>query len=230
MISVVAALERRVRLDGARPLVTWYGDNGARIELSGTTFANWVDKTVNLLASLGAEDAPRVAMPLLLDHPDHWVSLVWVMATWQLGGEVLAAHRKDAEGDVAVVGPEQPHPVAGVETVACSLHPLGLGFAAPLMGVTDYAEVLSQPDVHWGSPSPLDRVCFCDTAADLTGTGLLATVTPTSQRVLVQASSPRQTVRDALVAPLLGGGSAVLVHNGLDGAVLESITAQELVS
>ena len=47
---IAELLARRVRSDGAAPLVTYYGTaSGARTELSATTLANWVAKTSNLL-------------------------------------------------------------------------------------------------------------------------------------------------------------------------------------
>ena len=43
-------LRRWVRDQGASPLFTYYDPGGGeRIELSGVSFANWVDKTSNLL-------------------------------------------------------------------------------------------------------------------------------------------------------------------------------------
>ena len=60
MIDLLAA---RVRRDGSRPLLTYYRpDRGERVEFSATSFANWVDKTANLLETLGVEG--RVAGPV----------------------------------------------------------------------------------------------------------------------------------------------------------------------
>ena len=43
-------LDAALRSDPARPLVTFYDDaTGERIELSVTTYANWVAKTASLL-------------------------------------------------------------------------------------------------------------------------------------------------------------------------------------
>ena len=49
-------LRRWVRDHGASPLVTYYDPGRAeRVELSGVSFANWVDKTSNLLV----DELPR---------------------------------------------------------------------------------------------------------------------------------------------------------------------------
>lgn len=223
----VGALEARVRDDGARPLFTCYDlSDGSRVEFSARTFANWVDKTANLLGALGLDEGTSVALPLLLDHPLHWTTLVWTMATWQQGGTVLAYPREDLHRvEVAVLGPEHAHPVPGVETVVCSLHPLGLGLGQPVAGVTDYAEVLSQPDVHWRAATP-DLLVEDGTSRLVTAD--LAEVTPLAGRLLItRADDPVAAVRDALLSPLLGGGSVVLVSGGDDPERLAAIAAEE---
>jgi len=214
---------------GSAPLLTWYDlDHGQRTELSGRTFANWVDKSANLLVSMDVDEFPRVANTVLITNPGHWVGLVWTMATWQLGGCVVAMPREGLAStdllDAAVVGPEDPHPVPGVETVACSLHPLGGPFDRKPLGVTDYAEVLSQPDVHWRVPATRP-VCF---ETDLGHSwDDLAQVEPSDDRRLLRAGlDPWRTVVEGLVAPLLGQGSAVVTVGGTDEQV-ERIAGQE---
>ncbi|WP_341729190.1 TIGR03089 family protein [Brooklawnia sp.] len=227
--DLLAALEDRVARAGSGPLITWYDlDKGFRTELSGRTFANWVDKSANLLVSMDVEELPRVANTLLVTDSGHWVGLVWTMAIWQLGGQVVASPRERLAStdllDAAIVGPADPHPVPGVETIACSLHPLGGGFESRPDGVTDYAEVLSQPDVHWRVP-PEDPVCFegeCPQRWDD-----LANVSPTGERVLLQPGpDPWTMVCRALAAPILGGGSAVIAVGGESGQ-LASLARQE---
>jgi hypothetical protein len=52
-------LARRVREGGSRPLLTYYRPAaGERTEFSATSFANWVDKTANLLSTLDVERGP----------------------------------------------------------------------------------------------------------------------------------------------------------------------------
>lgn len=213
-LDPVAALENRVRLDGARPLLTCYDlADGSRVEFSARTFANWADKSLNLMTSLGLDEGIDVGIPLLLTHPGHWVGLVWAMATWQFGGTVLALPRDDLDRvELAVVGPEQPHPVPGVETVACSLHPLGLGLASPVPGVTDFAEVLSQPDVHWRAG--LAKMLADDGERRIPSA---QSVAASDERVLlVPDDDPLELLQRALLAPLAGQGSVVLVAGCAD--------------
>lgn len=209
-------LQERVRRDGATPLITHYDvPAGSRTELSATTFANWVAKASNLcVEELELEPGDEVAMPLLRLHPEHWMSLVWVAAAWAVGASVRPAADT---GTVVVVGPEalaEPAPWPGT-VLACSLHPLGLGLREALpVGWLDWSsEVRSQPDHFVGLPPGGDLGAWDDGEQVLDQT-VLATVPGSPARVLVRPTSPWETVRDALVAPLLGGGSAVVVTGG----------------
>lgn len=217
--------------DARSPFLTYYRvDEGTRIELSARTFANWVDKTVNLMASMDCEDASRIAVPLLLDSPGHWVGLVWAMAVWQAGATLLVAPRVHVDAaDLAVVGPADPHPIPGVETVACSLHPLGLPFAEPTAGVTDYAEVLNQPDVHWSAPAGDADPAFTSYPLLLPRTARqVDELPPRPGRLLVRPDAdPWELLARALVGPLLGGGSVVVVAGAADPAEVARIAASE---
>ena len=80
------SLAQRVARRGAQPLLTYYSAaDGARTELSAVTFANWVDKTANLIVDLGHEDGDPIDVALAEAHPAHWVTLVWIAAAWQRG-------------------------------------------------------------------------------------------------------------------------------------------------
>lgn len=227
--DLLARLERRVATNGSAPLISFYDlERDERTELSARTFANWVDKTANLLVSMDCSINPRIANTLLLTHPGHWVSLIWTMAIWQAGGIVIARFLDDiaslASLDAAVIGPDDPHPVPSVETIACSLHPLALGFASRPDGVTDYAEVLTQPDVHWRH-DPTGSTCLENdhsySWADI------AAVAPCDQRRLIPAhSNIWQMLTDSLIAPILGNGSTVVVVGG-DLQQHERIATQE---
>src|SRR3954468_1364261 len=77
------ALATALRADPARPLVTFYDDgSGERVELSVTTYANWVAKTASLVQD--ELDAERGGL-LLVDRPTHWLGAVWLGAAWSLG-------------------------------------------------------------------------------------------------------------------------------------------------
>jgi uncharacterized protein (TIGR03089 family) len=232
--TLAGLLADRVRRAGSRPLLTWYDlSDGARTEFSATSFANWVDKTANLLDTLGV-DQGWIAGELALDHPGHWVALVWPVAAWQAGCG-WAVRPAAADDVLAVVGPEDPRPVLAGATVACSLHPLALPLPAVPDGVVDYTgEVLAEPDSHLERPAPPGTPLWSGAgpgspARDLTEAEVLA-LPPQPGRVLVRPQSAWQVFAEAVVQPLLGGGSAVVVVGdaGDDtGARLARIAATE---
>jgi len=208
---------------GGTPLITYY-DPGAeeRVELSAITFANWVAKTANLLSELSVGEGDLVRLDLLKRSPAHWVTLVWEAACWQVGAAV-AAVQPEEQVAVTVVGPDW----AGYETsmateiVACSLHPLGLGFPAGVLptGVTDYAlEVRGQPDAYAGTvPSP-HALAWMDAEQRLTQAELVELSAPAERR-LVRPTDPWTACREGLIRPLVTGGSAVVVVGDDEDAI-----------
>ncbi len=202
------SLAQRVARRGAQPLLTYYSAaDGARTELSAVTFANWVDKTANLIVDLGHEDGDPIDVALGEAHPAHWVTLVWIAAAWQRGCPV----NLEATGaSLLVVGPGDDR--RAEVTVACSLHPLGLGFRPPVPGVIDYAEVFVQPDAHDEASSLLD---------------VPGDVAVRDTRLLLADPPPGwEAVAQALVAPVLGDGSTV-VAVGYDAAGLDALAVSE---
>lgn len=201
---VISALEQRVRTLGPQPLLVHYdGGFASRVELSGITFANWVDKTANLLESLGVDAGETVRIELVDSAPGHWVTLVWVAACWQRGC-VVTTSSDDAVAAV-VAGPGAV--AARVPTVVCSLHPLGRGLDTVPSGCTDYAEVLSEPDAHWVEPTTHDDLALLP---DTTFGGLSSTSPRSTRALFVDPSPGWSSVLDILVSPLLGGGSSVV--------------------
>ncbi len=222
--GVLTALQRRARTSGGEPLLTHYDlDAGGRTELSVATFANWVAKTANLIEDLGA-DSGLVALPLALSRPGHWMTLLWPLAAWQRECAITL----DAAGaDLAVVGPDDPRPVLPGATLACSLHPLGLGLRDLPDGVLDFTgEALTQPDQAGTLPSAPSAPAWIDGSAVLSHADLAAT-TPVAGRVLVRPSGALETLRSAILGPLLGGGSSVVVEGTPDDALLAKIRASE---
>lgn len=209
--DIIAALERRVRSDGGAPLLTWYGPGDERVELSGRTVATWADKIASFLEEEGLAEGDVVAAPLLAQRPAHWVSAVWLLGAWQLGVAVAL----DGPADVALVGPGGTAEAATV--VECSLHPLGMP-GTPATGHVDFAELRLQPDAHQRR------------AWDSSVAAALGAVAPRPGRALVTAGEPWPTLAQAVVAPLLGGGSTVLVEGAPDQARLARIAAAERVT
>ena len=104
-VTTVSALMRLVGRDPGRPRLTWYGDDGERVELSGAVLENWVNKTTNLLVEeLDVEPGARV----LLDLAPHWRTVVWALSVWRAGAGVALAGTPDVGGRPDVVVTDQP--------------------------------------------------------------------------------------------------------------------------
>jgi uncharacterized protein (TIGR03089 family) len=204
-----------------RPFVTYYDlTTGERTELSGTTTANWVAKTANLLVDeLDGEAGTRVEIAL----PMHWLQTVWILAIWAVGGTVA-----DRDGEVLVVGPDGlTRPSSARHRVASALRPFATPFPTPPAGHVDLGVALpGQPDAFIPFDEPTADQPAVD-LADLTLThGALGTAAlPSSERVLL---TPATLARDvsATLAALLGGGSLVLVSNATP-TDLERLAGQE---
>ena len=204
-------LQRRTAQSGAMPLITYYDEaRGERIELSGTSFANWVDKTAGLLTDgILVEPGDRVRLTLATSDPAHWVTLVWVAASWR--ARCVVTLDPNDEAAVEVIGP-QTLPTGDPETVACSLHPFGLGFSTPPpAGSLDYGvEVRTFPDSFRGPYPAPDDPAWVDDGQRLSQAEVVAG-SGDGDRRLVTPGAPWQVVRTALVEPVIGGGSAVVV-------------------
>lgn len=223
--------------DPARPFLTFYDDAaGERIELSVATFDNWVAKTGGLLRD-GLSVAPGDRVALLL--PAHWQGLVWACAGWAVGACI--ATTTDASADVAVAGPDTLFGVADApDVVALSLRPLGGRFTETLPpGVLDYAlEVPGYPDdLGPYSPPPADGPALHRGGAVLSFADVIEQARAradelgleTGARVLVSTDDLATAVRDALLVPLVVGGSTVLVRHE-DPAVRSSRVESERVT
>jgi uncharacterized protein (TIGR03089 family) len=147
-VTLTAALLGPLRSGtaAARPLITFYDDaTGERVELSGTTTANWAAKAANLLREeCDVEPGTPVAMLL----PAHWQTAAVLLAAWWCGAEVVT-EPGDAEWvlcdadrvDLALAS----EPAGGV--VALSLDAFGKGVPGLPAGVVDFAtEVRLQGD------------------------------------------------------------------------------------
>jgi uncharacterized protein (TIGR03089 family) len=241
-VSLAAALDTRIAASPASPLVTGYDDaSGDRTELSGTTFANWVAKTANLLRDgLGVQPGDVVAV----DLPLHWLLPVWLGACAAVGA-VVAPGGDPAEAALAVCGPDGIEAaLAAPEVMACSLRPLAMPFSEPLpAGAEDYClEVRSYGDrfTPVSRPSPRD-VAWRLADGDLAGADVLAQAVRLAEQVGLAPGGRLPTTRapldlDGLLAvlavPIAVGGSVVLVSGGMDAEGLahrrhsEGVTAE----
>ena len=232
--SIAGRLDQRVRSGiGGEPLITYYDlGSGERMELSAVTFANWVAKTANLLQQLVIGEDDLVRIELAHRHPGHWVTLIWAAACWRVGATVAAT---EPTGRVAalVVGPDW----AGYETstaseiIACSLHPLGLGFDQELpTGVIDYGvEVRAQADSYPGGAPAGDAPAWLDELHEVSRRELLTVgAAEPALRRLAQPSDPWTGCVQGLLTPLNSGGSVVVVV-GSDAEELARIKQSERI-
>lgn len=225
--DLLAAAQRR---DPARPLLTWYQPaTGARVELSVVTFATWVAKTCGLLTDeldLAPGDVVEVRLPA------HWLGPVWAQAVWTVGGRLrLPSDAAGGPARVVVRAAGEPGGEQGAsdELVVVSTAPLG-GPAGALTppGALDYGrEVPGQPDRFVPlappppDPVPPELAAAARARVDERGRG---------RRALVLAERlDRQVVLEALLVPLLGDGSAVLVHGAAEPDAVAAIAAAERV-
>jgi uncharacterized protein (TIGR03089 family) len=178
-------LREALRLDPGRPLLTMYDDQPApgseRIELSVTTFENWVAKTANfLLDELLLEAGEPVAVPL----PAHWQTAVINVAVLAAGGRLTAG---PARITCWLEGTALPTDPVVEEIVGLALRPMGLGLHAAPPGVVDYSVDVRAHGDRFAPRYPAAEV----------------DVIPLAERVLTDRLDP-------LLPALAGGGSLVL--------------------
>jgi uncharacterized protein (TIGR03089 family) len=216
-----ALLADQLRRDAARPLVTFYDDaTGERVELSVTTYANWVAKTAGLVQD--ELDVERGAL-VLVDLPVHWLGAVWLGAAWTLGLRVTDDRGRLDEADLVVCGPDAVEELAPAAArgpvVALSLRPLGARFDVPLpTGVVDYgAVVLGQPDVFMPLDPPAgDDVGWSGAGGEVRQADLLGATVPGLEpggRLLTDVNPCAYDGLATLVAPLAAGGGTVWVRH-----------------
>lgn len=234
MTTFPQVLSQQLRDNPGRPLVTYYDEaSGERVELSVTTYANWVAKASSLLVD--EHDLERGAT-LRIDLPPHWLSVVFLGAAWNAGLVVTDAD----DADAVICGPdslERWAPEAGERPVlACSLLPLGVRFADPLPAdVHDVGiEVWGQPD-GWApyDPPGADDAATCWGGAETTQGQLWAAAAGASlssgDRLISEADPASPPGTASFCEPLSCGGSLVLVAHA-DPDRLEAIAVAERVT
>lgn len=217
MSTFAEVLAAQLRRDPGRPLVTFYDHaTDERIELSVTTYANWVAKASGLLTDVA--DLER-GMSLRIDLPPHWLSTVFLGAAWTVGLRVTTSD----DADAVVCGPEgldawAPR-ASQLPVLACSLRPLGVRFAEPLPpGVLDVGvEIWGQPDgfTAWDPPTGDDLATDALTQAQLWSNDLTAAVGGFTDggRLLSVADPASPPGMATFTEPLGRGGSLVLVRH-----------------
>lgn len=215
MTTFSTLLASLLRTDPGRPLVTYYDHaTGERVELSVTTYANWVAKASSLLAD--EHDLER-GQRLHLDLPAHWLGPVFLGAAWTVGLVVCGPDDPDA----VVCGPDGlatwADRAADLPVLACSLLPMGVRFADPLPpGVHDVGvEVWSQPDAFtaWDPPGPEDLALPGVTQAEMWRTAAAGSLLTDGGRLLTEANPASPPGIASFSEPLARGGSVVLVSH-----------------
>ena len=216
MATFAQVLAAQLRHDPGRPLLTFYDHaSDERVELSVTTYANWVAKAAGLLTEVA--DLER-GMSLRIDLPPHWLSPVLLGAAWSVGLRVTT----DDDPDAVVCGPETLDAWAvragRLPVLACSLRPLGVRFAEALPpGVLDVGvEIWSQPDgwTAWDPPHDDDLATDTLTQREVSDLTAAAGRSLTDGGRLLSVADPASPPGMATFTEPLGrGGSLVLVRN-----------------
>ena len=213
MTTFTDVLASRLRRDAGQPLVTFYDHaSGERVELSVTTYANWVAKAASLLVD--ELDLERGAS-LRVDLPPHWLGPVFLGAAWTAGLLVTTADDPDA----VVCGPDSLDRWAAEAdrrtVLACSLLPLGVRFAEPVPpGVHDVGvEIWSQPDafVPWDPPGADDPATDDLSHRELWEAAAAGTLGADGGRLLSVANPASPPGVATFTEPLSRSGSLVLV-------------------
>ena len=233
-MTFTEVLTAQLRRDPGRPLLTYYDHaTDERVELSVTTYANWVAKASGLLVEEGELER---GMTLRIDLPPHWLSVVFLGAAWTVGLRVT----ESGEPDAVVCGPDTLGawaPRAGdVPVFACSLRPMGVRFTEPLPDhVHDVGiEIWGQPDgfTAWDPPTSDDAATDSLTQGELLAQRLTAAAgsSLTDGGRLLSATdpaSPPGTV--TFTEPLARSGSLVLIRHS-DPARIDDLVVAERVT
>lgn len=205
----VATLLARLAADGGQPRLTWYGDDGERVELSGAVLANWASKTVNLLVEeFDAAPGTRI----VVDLPVHWRTAVWTLAAWRAGATVVLPGAEGAYPDVVVTDSPDRWADDGADLVVVSLPALARRYDGELpSGAVDAASaVMTYGDaIGWVPEVDPDQEALV-TAAVVVGHKGLVPEPGAGARVLVDGRGPVAEVLRGLLGVWAGGGSVVL--------------------
>lgn len=205
----VASLLARLAADGGRPRLTWYGDDGERVELSGAVLANWASKTVNLLVEeFDAAPGTRI----VVDLPVHWRTAVWALAAWRAGATVALPDAGATHPDVVVTDSPDRWADAAADLVVASLPALARRYDGELpAGAIDAASaVMTYGDaIGWVPEVDPDQDALV-TAAGAVGHKGLVPEPGDGVRLLVDGRGAVADVLRDLLGVWAGGGSVVL--------------------
>lgn len=233
--ALVADLSRG---DSSRPVVTWVDPaNGARVELSIATLANWVAKTGGLLQDgLDVEPGDRVRLSL----PTHWLAVTWALGCWVVGAVIEPADAEPPDAgdpEVEVFGDDRD-PSTAARGVVVGLGAFGGSVRNRVRntvrdtvrdqhtGVLDAgAEVLGYPDELFVADPPAPTSAALSVGAGgvpIEHAQLLGQARAAAAQMglrhggrLLAGAAPcdRAGLVHSVLAPLLAGGSVLLVRD-----------------
>ena len=232
--SVLDVFRQQFTRDGARPFLTWYGDGGARVELSVATVERWIAKTANFLQDGLAASPGDLAVVAL---PDHWLTPAIWWACWH-NGVIVAPLAPDAElpidADILFVTPDRAGEAAALarDVIAVSTAPMGGRSRAELAGsVADFGADVPGYDDRFSAYTPSDgsAAALRTAGGDLTSGAVarLAGATwPFAAAPRVLTAVPWHTTDGllAVVAALAAGGSLVVGTTDPTAAAAERVT------
>lgn len=173
-----------------QPRITWYGEGGARIEISGANFFQWVAKIGNAFVEEG-DVSPGSTVALAC--PMHYLTMSAACAAWAIGATVDVV---DGEFLVTDVAPQRH---TAEEVFGVNLVPL----ARSMPQDSSWWDV----DLIAASMSAADQLQY---GADSTPSAPVFTDNSPVHRTLVVGSSYSCDQLVELTSTLLGGGSLVL--------------------
>ncbi|MFJ6417865.1 TIGR03089 family protein [Paeniglutamicibacter sp. NPDC091659] len=226
-LSPVEALLSPVR-HSTHPWLTWYSQNGERVELSGRVFDNWVAKSANLL---GEEFDLAPGDTVATDMPGHWKSAALALACWHLGAELrcVAPGTNPGTVDLFVTAyPETLNVGGSVEVLVVPLPSLAMSYDGELpVGSTDYAaEVRAYADSYFASPIDTSAVAL---ASGDGGQSFSELFIPAGAEgtTLATTAWPLERLLPALVGLWANGTPVVLVEEGV--AITDRLLSGERV-
>ncbi|ACZ31565.1 hypothetical protein Xcel_2550 [Xylanimonas cellulosilytica DSM 15894] len=233
--------------DPGRPRITWYGDAGERVELSGAVLVNWISKTTNLLVE---EFDAAPGCRTVIDLPPHWRTAVWALGALSTGATVLLPADDGSAPDgrpADVVVTTRPAAFTG-DVVAVALPALARRFDGDLPpgaidaagAVMTYADqILWTPDTDPSEPALVAPAATAPVQGvlhgDLLAWAVRAAPAP-GARALLDGGLPVLDALAAMIGTWATGGSVVLASPATVAALLadparrERLRAQEGVT
>ena len=229
MTTFAPVLAELLRTDPGRPLVTYYDHaTGERVELSVTTYANWVAKTASLLVE--EYDLER-GQGLHVDLPTHWLGPVFLGAAWTVGLVVTTTRRPRTRSCAApTASPPGPSGPGSCRSwpARCSRWACASPTRSPRGCTTSASRCGRSPTRSWPGTRPGDDDLALPgiSQGELWKAAAAGSLLTDGGRLFTEANPASPPGIATLVEPLARGGSLVLVSHA-DPARLDATYAAE---